>query len=391
MRKHRRAWRSLGAAAAPLVLAGGLAGLTPGAASAASAAPAASCQNWTGLQPPNPGTADNELQGVTIPAACNAWAVGFWFSAGSAPEPLIDHWNGSSWKVMDSPVLGSRGARLLSVSAVSASNVWAVGGITDLNDVEKVLILHWNGSKWQQVGGANPGSAFNELASVRARSAKDIWAVGFKANRGEPQQTLIEHFDGKKWTAKNSPHPGRSSKLSGVTATSASNAWAVGQSFNGSTSQTLIERWNGKKWITSSSPHPGSGSSLASVDATSSANAWAVGTSMKTHQKTLILHWNGKKWAPQNSPDPQNDNVLAGVTAISAKNAWAAGTATDLNGTHTLLLNWNGKKWTHVKSPNLGPNTDQLNAIDAFSGSNLWAVGSFNPGTFTQALAIHIS
>src|SRR5689334_19226106 len=159
MREHRRAWRSLGAAAAPLVLAGGLAGLNPAAASAApaaSAVPAASCQDWTGLQPPNPGTADNELQGVTVVSACNAWAVGLEFSAGSVPEPLIDHWNGSSWKVADSPVLAGRGAKLLSVSAVSASNIWAVGGVTDLNSVETTLILHWNGKKWTQVGGANP-------------------------------------------------------------------------------------------------------------------------------------------------------------------------------------------------------------------------------------------
>jgi hypothetical protein len=378
--------------AAPLVLTGGLAGLAPGVASAApatSAAPAASCQNWTGLQPPNPGTADNELEGVAVASACNAWAVGLEFSAGSSPEPLIEHWNGSSWKVSPSPVLPGRGAKLLGVSAVSASNIWAVGGVTDLNGIEKTLIEHWNGKKWTQVGGSNPGSAFNELESVRARSAKDIWAVGFKVNSGGPQQALIEHYDGHKWTQKTSPHPGRTSKLLGVTATSSGNAWAVGQSFNGTSTQTLIERWNGKKWTPSSSPHPNSGSSLSAVDATSASSAWAVGTSMAAHQKTLILHWNGKKWSQQTSPNPQNDNELAGVTAISSGNVWAAGTATDLNGNHTLLLNWNGRRWSRVPSPNLGQNTDQLNAVDASSGSNLWAVGSFNPGTFTQALVIH--
>jgi hypothetical protein len=397
MRRYRLAWRSLGAAATPLVLAGGLAGLAPVAAAAAPAtaaagavpaAAAASCQSWTaGLQPPSPGSADNELHGVTMVSGCNAWAVGFEFSAGSSPEPLIERWNGSSWKVATGPVLGGRGGRLFSVSAISATNIWAVGGVTDLNDVETTLIEHWDGKKWRQVGGANPGNAINELDGVRAVSARNIWAVGFKADRGAPQQTLIEHYDGHKWTSKASPHPGMNSELAGVTANSSGIAWAVGRSFDGTSNQTLIERWNGKKWTQSRSPHPGSASSLTAVDAIGAAAAWAVGTSTATHQKTLILRWNGKNWSPQTSPNPPGDNNLQGVTAISRSNVWAVGTGSNVNGTQMLLLNWNGHKWSHVPAPSLS-NADQLNAVDAAAGG-FWAVGSFNPAAFTQALAVH--
>src|SRR5690349_19115304 len=88
-------------AAVPLMLAGALTGLGP-----ASASPAAvstpSC-SWTGIQPPNPGFVGNELKGVAAVTACNIWAVGQSFSAGSAPQTLIEHWNGTTWKVVNSP------------------------------------------------------------------------------------------------------------------------------------------------------------------------------------------------------------------------------------------------------------------------------------------------
>ena len=48
------------------------------------------------------------------------------------------------------------------------------------------------------------------------------------------------------------PEP-RGQRLSGVTATSASNAWAVG-AITADPGQTLIERWNGTAWMRVPSP-----------------------------------------------------------------------------------------------------------------------------------------
>ena len=57
------------------------------------------------------------------------------------------------------------------------------------------------------------------------------------------------------------------------------NAWAVGSYGNGTTDQTLIERWNGSAWKQVPSPDPGGSAVfniLSGVAATSSSNAWAV-------------------------------------------------------------------------------------------------------------------
>jgi len=66
--------------------------------------------------------------------------------------------------------------------------------------------------------------------------------------------------------------------LDGVTATSATNAWAVGTNFTSSlVDDTLILHWNGKAWSRVTSPNPGgkSGTGLSGVAATSgSPGSW---------------------------------------------------------------------------------------------------------------------
>ena len=67
---------------------------------------------------------------------------------------------------------------------------------------------------------------------------------------------------------------------------------------------------------------------LNAVTATSAGNAWAVGDFFTgTAGKTLILRWNGTKWAQTASPNPAGlvtEMILEGVAA-SASNAWAGG------------------------------------------------------------------
>ena len=139
------------------------------------------------------------------------------------------------------------------------------------------------------------------------------------------------------------------------------------------------------------SPDPGDRDSLNGIGATSATNAWAVGFSSNgTADQTLILHWTGAGWKQVASPDqggPGNDNFLNGVAATSAGNAWAVGSAANGVMDLTLILRWNGTSWTQVASPNPGSSND-LNGVAASSPSNAWAVGSFD-GAIRQALAIH--
>ncbi len=122
MRARGLAGPGLRVIAVPLVMAGMLVGLMPGAAAAAT------CVSWTGVQPPNPSATTNLLTGVAAVSSCRAWAVGAYFN-GTAYQTLIEGWDGASWAQQSSPnPAGSRrGNELSAVAATSAANTWAVG------------------------------------------------------------------------------------------------------------------------------------------------------------------------------------------------------------------------------------------------------------------------
>jgi hypothetical protein len=325
---------------------------------------------------------------VTVISPCDVWVAGFSFSNG-ANQTLIEHWNGSAWKVVPSPDPGSSNNFLNGIRAVSPSNIWAVGAFSNGGGSDQTLILHWDGKSWQQMESPTPGGSA-DLNAVRAVSASSVWAVGSSFSKGT-ERALIMRLTGAGWKQVPSPAPGQDSDLFGVAASSSRDAWAVGDFSSGGKEKTLIVHWNGNRWQQQASPDPGTINALEGVAVTSAADAWAVGFAANgIADQTLVLHWNGRKWSRVASPDlggHRNTNFLNGVAATSARNVWAVGTASKGGVNQTLILRWNGAKWTHVPSPNPG-SSNHLDAIAASSAANAWAVGSFN-GAIHQTLAVH--
>lgn len=202
------------------------------------------------------------------------------------------------------------------------------------------------------------------LAEVTATSASNAWAVGGAAG----DKTMIMRWNGTAWTQVPSPSPGPArSILTGVAATSASNAWAVGNTTNSKgTAKGLILHWNGGTWT--QLPTPGGAIYLQSVAATSARNAWAVGTS--TGGNGLILHWNGTSWKKVASPESTG---FDGVAAISSSDAWAWGVGTS----GSEIIRWNGTAWKVTPTPS----TVLVNRVAANSAGNAWAVGYSTPAT----------
>ncbi len=297
------------------------------------------------------------------------------------------------------PASGPIAENLSGVSETSSSDVWAVGSCFN-GTAPQTLIEHWDGTAWTEVASPNPGGSANrnQLVGVAVLSASNAWAVGFYYNP-TPSQTLVEHWNGTSWKHVTSPAPGSGSTLNAIAATSSANAWAVGTYYNGTTSQTLVLHWNGTKWSKVGSPNPScpAGISLNGVAATSSSNAWAVGyCNTDTADQTLVLHWNGTKWSKVASPSPScpaGGISLNGVTAaISSSHAWAVGDCYTSSGVQTVILRWNGTAWQQVTSPNPGGSSGSaLTAVAATSSTNAWAVGNYGIGTLsaTQTLVLH--
>ncbi len=383
--RYYRAW-PVGAVLA--VLATGAAAAAPSRLAQAVTLPAAE------LASPNPSSTTNVLAGVSATSAANAWAAGYYDNnTTGARDTLILHWNGTAWKRAAAPSPGPLWNYLYGVSATSSSNAWAVGYyVNKAGTAEDTLALHWNGTAWKHVSSPNPSSSSNHLYGVWATSASNAWAVGqYRNNTTGETDTLVLHWNGTAWkqAASPSPSPGTqdANTLNGVAGTSARNIWAAGFYYTSTnTTKTLILHSGGGAWAKASSPSPARRTNtLYGVAATSASSAWTAGryTNNTTGvDDTLILHWNGTTWARVNSPNAGSlGNVLSGVTAISTSNAWAAGdscTNVACTFSHTLILHWNGTGWSQAKSPNPSTAANVLSGVSATSAANAWAAGYYD-------------
>jgi hypothetical protein len=363
------------------------------AVAGAGAASASTCVSWTGVAPISPPGGD--FTAVAMQSRCDVWAVGTY--PNGVFKTLVEHWNGTGWQfeISGNPGGFNQDSVLTGVAAVLGASPWAAGYYSNGTGYQ-TLIETPKGGVWTQVPTQDPAGPghLNFLYAVAATSASNAWAVGLYGTGFNPDLTLIERWNGTTWTQVPSPDPSAGSNaLRGVTATSASNAWAVGYDRDGQGAfQTLILRWNGIAWTRAPSPNPAgpaNDNTLRAVAAASASSAWAVGTqTIGGIPQPLIEHWNGTAWrtVQASTPDPSMPAALAGVTVISARNAWAVGQYGS-GPFHTLVVHWNGKAWHQVPSPSPGVGA-ALRSV-ASSGTSIWAVGGYSTGGPDLALAVH--
>ncbi len=207
---------------------------------------------------------------------------------------------------------------------------------------------------------------------------------------------------------QNTPSPTTAGNiLNAVTATSATDSWAVGfqneNQLNGA--RTLTMHWDGVAWKTVASPNPGStqacknqntGNVIQAVSAVSASNVWAAGFSFtcNTLLVPMVLHWDGVKWSAVATPKLNtNDNAqLNSIVALAANDIYAVGYQPAKNGAvQTLVEHYDGVSWTVMSSPNPSSTGSFLFGVTAASASDVWAVGSSGDQATTsdQTMVLH--
>lgn len=357
---------------------------------------AASC-GWAVTPSDNANKKANILQSVAVVSTNNAWAVGYYYDRFGVSQTLVENWNGVKWAVVPSPNSGGqdRNNDLFSVAVVSPTDVWAVGRhYPPIGGSLHTLIEHWNGVEWAIVPSPNRQIEVNsnQLTSVTVISANDIWAVGSDyARTGGSPQTLTEHWDGERWTIIPSPNAHGSGYLTGVSAVSSSDVWAIGLSSpSTNTNLTLTEHWNGARWTVVSSPNINDESSLYAIAAVSQDDIWAIGDySNGSVYSTFTEHWNGSGWTIVPIPNPSSiANFLFGVSAASSHDVWAVGFYTNAGTTDTLIDHWNGVEWANVTSPDPSSVANPLYGVAVGPASGVFAVGYYNVTMENQTLTL---
>jgi hypothetical protein len=209
----------------------------------------------------------------------DAWAVGALFVSTSTIPPgdhpvgaVIEHWDGTDWSLVPNPASNQASTMLEMVDARSASDIWAVGQLGGDSGKVVPLVEHFDGTAWRVIPTPAVGDPAG-LTAVSATGPNDVWAVGDHDETGAPVP-LVEHFDGTTWKAvTNLPDIGNVA-LHGVYAADPGSVWVIARD-----SQAVLH-WDGKAWTASRMPGPpelGLDYRYNAIDGTGPNDVWAVG------------------------------------------------------------------------------------------------------------------
>lgn len=261
-----------------------------------------------------------------------------------------------------------QGNRLASVRAITSTDVWAVGTVG--------TILHWNGLAWSQV---NSGTTAH-LNDLWAYDASNLWVVGHgstilrytppsftpDAVGGLGDLYAIRGLDPQKiWAAGTN---NAAIKWNGTQWAQAGAGTSI--TYRGIWPQDVNNAWactvGGSIWAWHMQPDTieqnGSNNDLLRMWGTSSSNLFAVGDSGQILRREVASSWRSIASGTSAS--------LRGMWGPDANDAWIVGSA-------NTILHWDGvKSVLSSDSGAFGGNLKvELNDVSGVSKTDIWAVG----------------
>lgn len=299
-----------------------------------------------------------------------------------ATELIAERWNGSRWSRIAMPKPAGTGDIAPGEVACPADHeCLAVGvGYPLTGSGNFAIAEYWNGSRWTAALAADPGSS-SLLIAVSCPSAASCYAAGQYTPAGSfAWAPLIEHWNGKRWSAQPVPVPRgtRFGSLSDVSCPTARFCVAAGTDGAGE----LIERWNGRAW-SASVPPSSSSAMLNGISCTSVTSCFAVGSDLTASGGSVAERWNGRRWTGYATPVPSGASYpgLASVSCVSASRCLAVGN--DLNpGVYADY--WNGAAWHLVSMRTSGGHLGELDEIRCLAATSCVALGATTQFAATQ-------
>jgi hypothetical protein len=295
------------------------------------------------------------LFGVACVAVAACTSVGYLLGKGGAFHTLVERSSGGAFTAVPSANVAGAGtsSELLGVACVTTSFCAAVG-VSTRASTATTLVERWDGPAWRIEKSPNPVRATNsQLAAVSCVTSSSCTAVGRTARTGGSDFTLVEHWDGARWSIVPSPDPAGStySVLSGVSCPNRLDCEAVGYTISRKgRGSPLVERWNGRTWSIVASPRANA-AELSSVACAAANRCQASGfqTGSSRLDRAFGERWNGRAWSvvPTVSAPGAVSSELAGVACSSASDCTAVG----VGGDRGLAERWDGSRWRAVKTP----------------------------------------
>ena len=264
------------------------------------------------------------LQKLSAPVALGASSASDVWIIGSRLTNNADlHWNGHAWSKHAVPswvVRGDQaGDQVVSAAVFGSADVW-VFSMSARSQAQ--LAGRYNGHRWVKVHlPAIP-------LSVSAVSRSDIWALGISPSA--PGQRKLMHWNGRSWSSRTvragKLPAGSELSVSGVSATGPGGAWMLAEISNGTTSSHYLLHWNGTTWRRLSVP--ASATSPGDLAPDGHGGWWLLGTVVSgTATRLYFFHRSSPgHWTRDSAPLPAGakPGTLAGLVHVPGTSSMLA-------------------------------------------------------------------
>jgi hypothetical protein len=276
--------------------------------------------------------------------------------------PMAEEWNGTDWALAPAPLPhDGRDAALQSVSCAEPTSCVAAGSMDNHSGLPtKTLIERWNGLRWSIEPSPNPpGAIVSALWGISCPARGSCTAVGDSASTSTTETTLVERGSGSSWAIVPSPGvTGSQTMLDAIDCRSASGCTAVGTRYHdrSGTATPLAERESRGTWRVEATPYPPGTTydPLAGVACPGVATCLAVGSARSPSAiATLAESRTGGAWAIVASPDaPGSLSAFGSISCASASDCLAVGdNDNDAGRRVTFSEFWNGEAWAILRTP----------------------------------------
>ena len=267
---------------------------------------------------------------------------------------------------------------LAAVSCASSTSCMAVGSATSPTGYLQNLAEAWNGTAWSVVATPDTSATFpNSLTGVSCTSATACTAVG-SAAVSTGSVTVVETWNGAKWTIAPSPGGGRAARTAPwppypVPRPRRARRWAHRSTRpraaepGGVVERHVVDRGAGAGHDHHAAQHPGRCLVHLADGVHRGGRAYAPGGSA---YRTLVETLAGGTWSIAATPDPTpGDGVLQSVACVVAGPCTAAGYATTSGGIQQGLVESGTSTWAASTTPEPGPYGNSLQGVSCVGGA----------------------
>jgi hypothetical protein len=279
--------------------------------------------NWTNLFP--------NLTAVSAISASEAWAVG--------ESGHMMHYNGGTWVTVDLP----GGPTFNDVKMLSSSSGFALG--------DSYRFFEYDGANW--ISRDDSMRSVEYLYRLSAIDADDIWGIG-QAYISDAYHASIAHYDGTYWDSSG-PVFSTTVDLQDIDMVSATDGLVLGYDYSTNPPTILLYHYDGSNWT--QMPAPPTATYLDKIDAYAPGDVWVTGYDGPPSYASKVYRYNGGTWMSWETPD---GNAPGHILVLNPSEAYAT--------TYNSILRWNGTTWTVGYT---GRNTVSLSGVNGA----VWGVG----------------